>query len=832
MVLGPDESEAIPNTLNLKDPALNEKIDKQSASPSTPDHQPLSSVTHSLPIEHSVHVSNHDGYLPQSSVPSGAMDSALPFERKNSLCASHKTKETQSDTPKQRDNLPSPALDYSQNSPTSVTTALRVVGGEMSSDDYMDDFHITRPSDAETTTSPNLGAEESRTSLPHIAPFCDSEKPIISSPSPSKSSDVTDTRNNLTEAETRSPGPGSENGFGVIIREGGRVSTLPNGSEPSVAAQSRSTGSSVQNMPDTSILQHSQSVTPPVSVSPAIVTPDAQSAHQSTTQVQRLELGDSTTHESSLKSQTASSQTSSYLGSASKTTDTKAETVGAQSALPVTGSCDPQPQSLQQLRVSPLPQSQESQRSSGSQVSDMSREDDASSVEQDTRTASPFKHSGHVTRGVDAAESREDHENQSSEHRRPLEYKENTNIAQERDSVANYVKEAEWQQIHPVRDLEETAAADDQQHDKVAQPPEQSLHINELRQEQSEEVPPAFPSPEADHPDEKKQQGEAAPPDYERPEDVPVHANPQADSAPEWHRPSFAPAFHGPPVHPPYHISPDAQPGPQRLTSVQSPSQVTLISTSGTPGWTPAETQQQLTQQPYGPYTQQTIQGPDSRPMNEYPPSQNDRSQFAPSPHQNVANTTISSMQPPAQQPPGPIVQTSCVPDSYWVGYSEQQNLSEDQTRESPGGKSSIFRSLSKQDSDSLRSRESTVANAAISRLDLVQQRVPATPVPETVPEKDPATKSKLKKFGKLHRMSLGNTEQVPSDSSKKNPFSRLSVCTRSRFRELNSRLTVPGSLWPFIYTGVEKAACCTADSAAFQPTISCIAPRATWTIS
>ncbi|KAL2008965.1 hypothetical protein VTN00DRAFT_7159 [Thermoascus crustaceus] len=772
MGLGPDEREAISNTLNLKDPALNEKIDKESASPSTPDHQLLSSVTHSLPIEHSVHVSNQDGYLLQSSVPSGAMDSALPFDCKNSLCASHKTEETQNDTPKQRDNLPSPAPDYSQNSPTSVTTALRVVGGEMSSDDYMDDVHITRPSDAETAASPNLSAEESRTGLPHFAPFSDSEKPITSSPSPPKSSDVTDTRNDLTEAEIRSPSPGSENGFGVTTRESGRVSTLPNNSEPSVAAESRGIGSSVQKMPDTSIAQHSQSDSPPVSVSPVVVTPDAQSAHQSTTEVPRLEFGDSTTHESSLKSQRASSQTSSYLDSAYKTTDTRAETVGAESALPVSGSCDPQSQSLEQLRVSPLPQSQGPQHFSGSQVSDISREVNSSSLERDTRTASSFKHSDHVTRGLEVTESDEDHENQSSEHRRALKYKENTNIAQERDSVANYVKETESQQSHSVHDLQVTAAAHDQQDDEVAQPPAQSLYINELRQEQSEEAPPAFPSPEADYPDEKKQQGEATPPYYEQPKDVPVYTDPQTGSAPGWHRPSVAPGFHGPPVHPPSYISPAAQPSPQRLTSVQSPSQVTPISSSGTPGWIPAETQQQLAEEPYGPYAQQTTQEPGSRPVNKYPPSRNDRSQLAPSLHQGVANTTLSSMQPPVQQP---TVQTSSVPGSYRAGYSEQQNLSKDKTRESPGGKNSILSSLSKQDSDSLRSRESTVANAAMSRLDLVQQRIPATPVPETVSEKDPATKSKLKKFGKLHRMSLGNSEQVPSDGTKKNPFARLS---------------------------------------------------------
>ncbi|KAL2000645.1 hypothetical protein VTN02DRAFT_2798 [Thermoascus thermophilus] len=732
VVLGPGESEATPKTLNLNEPALNGKIDKQSASPSAPDHQPLSSVPPSFPIEHSVHVSSHDGYLPQSSVPGGALDSAFPFERIDSRCASHKTKGTRGDTPKERDNSPSPAPDYTLNAPTSVTTASRVVGGEMSSDDYLDEFHITRPSDAETA------AEESRTGLPHIALFSDSEKPIISFPSVSELSDVTDPRNNLTGAETRFAGPGSEAGFGV---EGGHVSTLPNGSEPSVAAQCRSTGSSVQNMPDTSTVPQSQSVTPPVSVSPAIVTPGAQSAHQSTQ------------------------------------------------------SYDPQPQSLEPLRVSPPSQFQEPRPSSGSEVSAMSREDDASAVEQNPRTVSPFKHSDHVTRGADAAESREDLENQSSERWRPLEYRENANIAQERDSVASYVQETQWQQIHPGRFREEIAVADDQQHDKVAQPPERSLHINELRQGQSAEVPPAFSSPGADYPNEKRQQREATRPNQERPQDAPVHANPQAGSAPEWQRPSFAPAFHGPPVHPPHHISPDAQPGLQSLTSVQSPSQVIPISTSGTPGWTPAETQQQLTQQPYGPHAQQTIQGRDSRPMDEYPPSQNDRSQFAPSPHQGG---TTSNMQLPAQQPLGPIVQTRSVPDSSRVGSSEQQNLSKDRTLESPGGSSSIVCSLSKQDSDSLRSRYSTVANAATSRLDLAQQRVPASPVPGTAPDKDPAPKSKLKKFGKLHRMSLGNAEQVPSDSSKKNPFSRLSgLFGRSSAPESKKRPVAQQTLRP-----------------------------------
>lgn len=756
---GPDETKAVQSTLNLTEPISNEQTSNEDILPEATDHQQLASATHPLPLEDFVRLSHHD--------------SLRHFKHAGNAHGLQNSEEMRIDTSGRHDNFPSPAVqDYSSASPTSVTRASRVVGGDISSNDRVQKNHINGISDSETAAAPSLEAE-SRVGPPDPTSLSNPEEPATFPPSPLQAFGVANSRKQLM-SEGPPSGPSSEQCSGQ--QEGERVSTRPNDAESSATAHSPDKVNIIQDVPDTSHVQNSQSDTPPVSGIPLV------------SEARRLESADRTPQECSSKSQTASSQTassqrSSYIDPASKPTDAKAETGGAELVSRVTTSGNPHPQSLGQLRVSPLPQSQELQPASCSQVSDISREYNESSIGQNSRTAPSSGNSDHVPLTV--AESNGERGKQLSEHNVhvPPESKDNFNLDHEQYPLANEVKETEQDQGNAVNNLEplqQTECQDDKRHAEVAQPPEQSLHVNGVRQGAPKDAP-TFSSSEADYMD-GKQQSEAAPPYAKQPRDASAQPDPQADSRPEWHASSVAPTDHDSTVHPPSHISSANQPGPQGVTSVQyAPSQITPISSPGAPNWTSTETQkqQQIVRELYEPHAVQPTQGSVGQPMSEHPPG---HSQLPPDPHQATLNTAVPSMQPQAQQPLRPIAQSSPASSSHRVAYSEQQNPSRDEAHESPRAGDSV---LSRQDSSSFGSRDSIIANAAMSRLDLVQQRIPTTPVLDTVPEKSPTTKGKLKRLGKLHRISLGNAEQVLSDSTKKKTFARLSVCTRSTFIRL-----------------------------------------------
>ncbi|GAD92391.1 predicted protein [Paecilomyces variotii No. 5] len=89
--------------------------------------------------------------------------------------------------------------------------------------------------------------------------------------------------------------------------------------------------------------------------------------------------------------------------------------------------------------------------------------------------------------------------------------------------------------------------------------------------------------------------------------------------------------------------------------------------------------------------------------------------------------------------------------------------------------RNSIFSALSKQDSESLRSRNSVSGNATLSRVDLSGQQTPVSFAPEPKADKSQSTKAKIKKLAKFHRTSLTEADTKPSEGTKKKGFARIS---------------------------------------------------------
>ncbi|KAL1859170.1 hypothetical protein Plec18170_002285 [Paecilomyces lecythidis] len=89
--------------------------------------------------------------------------------------------------------------------------------------------------------------------------------------------------------------------------------------------------------------------------------------------------------------------------------------------------------------------------------------------------------------------------------------------------------------------------------------------------------------------------------------------------------------------------------------------------------------------------------------------------------------------------------------------------------------RNSIFSALSKQDSESVRSRNSISGNANLSRVDLSGQQTPVSFGPEPKADKGQSTKAKIKKLAKFHRTSLAESDTKPSEPTKKRGFARIS---------------------------------------------------------
>ncbi|KAJ9257214.1 hypothetical protein DTO195F2_5556 [Paecilomyces variotii] len=138
----------------------------------------------------------------------------------------------------------------------------------------------------------------------------------------------------------------------------------------------------------------------------------------------------------------------------------------------------------------------------------------------------------------------------------------------------------------------------------------------------------------------------------------------------------------------------------------------------------------------------------------------------------------------PEMQPEIPSANHRSSPVSSGVGHLPEQrrqsgdiNLHAPPTRHSflSSTRNSIFSALSKQDSESLRSRNSISGNAAMSRADLSGQQTPVSFGPEPKADKGQSTKAKIKKLAKLHRLSLPVTDTKPPEGAKKGTLARIS---------------------------------------------------------
>lgn len=267
-----------------------------------------------------------------------------------------------------------------------------------------------------------------------------------------------------------------------------------------------------------------------------------------------------------------------------------------------------------------------------------------------------------------------------------------------------------------------------------------------------DEPPPPFPEPEADYLEDKKEEAEDAPP-YGAATPSHPDARQGLSISTAQHPPTSEP-LQGPPVHQSIQPSPSMQDDrPRRHSPLQSPYTSSSSSTD------------KSDVKAHRFYSSYKLQGPPSQPRQE--PR---REQAVRSPDMHRSPTGTDPQLPPSLAP-GP----ASLPAGNVSG-SEHARLP---LGHETSATSSSFRRR-RTHSDSLGSGDSMVANAAASRLDLRAEPSPLNQHTEPTPPSTQPLKSKIKKIGKLHRMSAPGGTVGSSTEGKKTTFSLISVCLPS----------------------------------------------------
>ncbi|KAL1968154.1 hypothetical protein VTN77DRAFT_2285 [Rasamsonia byssochlamydoides] len=360
------------------------------------------------------------------------------------------------------------------------------------------------------------------------------------------------------------------------------------------------------------------------------------------------------------------------------------------------------PLSLENLRVSPLPHGKDRRLSSASQVSAISEEMDVRGRLDEAVHAMPNSHpltmsqiSG-ISNGMDGIN---DAVHQSEEADEGKAYNVLSNMPNETPSSLS--------QQRPRFSFESDGTRPEE-----APPQFSDFPQADIPEDAPDEPPPPFPDPEADYLEDKKEEEEDAPP-YNPPNPSQTQADAQTGLGISAAQDPPASQPPGPPVRQPQ-PSPAVQHGTRWRTTPLPSHSHTSSAPAGTPGVN----------------------------VRRYYASVNPRPQSPPRQQQ--------------QQQPQQVVRADRQGETQQLSSTRGTGqFSGEHTRAAsgPATPNSFLRTFSRPASDSQGSGDSMIANAAASRLDLRAEPSPLNQHTEAAPSISEPLKSKIKKIGKLPRM-------------------------------------------------------------------------------